>query len=459
MSMMQKLLEINDEAVALLAECEQLRSDQKTLQEICAIRGQRIVELEADLRKAFGERDELRSEHKKLQDICADGGRRITELQAERDEYVLKVSLLEGHIKSLQADRDVAVQQAVALQADNDEVVEHAGRLQAELDAARKQLQEICTRPAEPQPVKVQGCGLLRDVSHYIEMAEVDTPDTDDAPAEHSGFEGKILCEQPEPQYTPPEGWRVLQYGEVLQPGDQWVNWEGTKQWPDILHGDGTTVSGGRYIRQIEQPQPVQTSAGSGLLRDVSHYTEAAEVDRPDTDDVPAEPKVKVKVQEGWWSQRGHGEVYVRPTSSSPDNEPKRTKGYVWSDGVRLYLDNGRHSKDGQTPHDLVKFLGKHLKATNEKADDAPAEPENCGFEGKILQEVSQPVQVQEVTLSAYVVGDTVSPGALRIVWATEEWIEQSQFGIVHAMKDVMFLDHDRFTDPEQFSLTLMLNK
>ena len=172
MSMMQKLLEINDEAVRLRAE-----------------------------------RDELRSENKKLQDICADGGRRITELQAE-------------------------------------------------LDAARRDLQSSC-----------------------------------------AGY------------------------------------------------STATTLP----------PKP----AGSGLLRDVSHYTEAAEVDTPDTDDEPAEP---------------------------------------------------------------------------------------------------QPVQTQEVTLSAYVVGDTVSPGALRIVWATEEWIKQSQFGIVHAMKDVMFLDHDRFT-PEQFSLTLMLNK
>jgi len=58
-------------------------------------------------------------------------------------------------------------------------------------------------------------------------------------------------------QYTPPEGWVVLRSGELLQPGDQWVSWDGTVQRPDILHGDGATVSGGRYIRRIEQqPQP-----------------------------------------------------------------------------------------------------------------------------------------------------------------------------------------------------------
>ena len=270
---------------------------------------------------------------KKLMEINDEAVR----LRAERDEYVLKVSLLEGHIKSLQADRDAVAKQCDAWETDFEGVQEHAERLQAELDATRKQLQELCsTKPVQ----KPAGGGLLRDVSHYIEMAETDTPDA------------------------------------------------------------------------------------------------------------PIEPKVKVKVQEGWWSQRGHGEVYVRPTSSSPDNESKRTKGYVWSDGVRLYLDNGRHRKDGQTPHDLVKFLGKHLKATNEKADDAQPEPEP----------EPEPQPVQEVTLSAYVVADTVSPRALRIVWATEEWIQQSKFGIVHPMADVMFLDQDRFT-PEQFSLTLMLSK
>ncbi len=62
-------------------------------------------------------------------------------------------------------------------------------------------------------------------------------------------------------EYTPPEGWRVVRFGELLLPGDEWVNWEGTVSRPDILHGDGTTASGGRYIRRIKQepqaePQP-----------------------------------------------------------------------------------------------------------------------------------------------------------------------------------------------------------
>lgn len=77
-----------------------------------------------ELRKACAERDELRKEQSKLQSICADGGRRITELKAE-------------------------------------------------LDATRKQLQDVCSA----QSVRSAGqSDLVRDVSHYTEAAEVDRP-------------------------------------------------------------------------------------------------------------------------------------------------------------------------------------------------------------------------------------------------------------------------------------------
>ncbi|GDX94220.1 hypothetical protein LBMAG46_42300 [Planctomycetia bacterium] len=68
-------------------------------------------------------------------------------------------------------------------------------------------------------------------------------------------------------KYTPPEGWRVLAVGEVLQEGDVWVSWDGSVKRPDILHGDGATVSGGRYIRNIEpapQPQPEPDAGAQG---------------------------------------------------------------------------------------------------------------------------------------------------------------------------------------------------
>ena len=61
------------------------------------------------------------------------------------------------------------------------------------------------------------------------------------------------------PEYTPPEGWRVLRFGEQLLPGDVWVNEDGTEQRSNILHWDAAAVSGGRCIRRIKpeaQPEP-----------------------------------------------------------------------------------------------------------------------------------------------------------------------------------------------------------
>ena len=81
----------------------------------------------------------------------------------------------------------------------------------------------------------------------------------------------------PATEYTPPEGWRVLAVGEVLLEGDEWVNWEGTVSRPDILHGDGTTASGGRYIRQIKpepQPEPQPNAAAIEELRSEVAYVQ-----------------------------------------------------------------------------------------------------------------------------------------------------------------------------------------
>ena len=54
--------------------------------------------------------------------------------------------------------------------------------------------------------------------------------------------------------YIPPEGWRVLAVGEILQAGDMWVNHEG--EWRTRRVGE--TVNDERYIRPIEpQAEPV----------------------------------------------------------------------------------------------------------------------------------------------------------------------------------------------------------
>ena len=64
----------------------------------------------------------------------------------------------------------------------------------------------------------------------------------------------------PVTEYTPPEGWRVVRFGEQLLPGDMWVHQDGTEQRSAILHWDASAVSGGRCIRRIKpQPEPQTT--------------------------------------------------------------------------------------------------------------------------------------------------------------------------------------------------------
>ena len=61
----------------------------------------------------------------------------------------------------------------------------------------------------------------------------------------------------PATEYTPPEGWRVVRFGEQLLPGDVWVNEDGTEHRSNILQWDASAVSGGRCIRRIKpEPQP-----------------------------------------------------------------------------------------------------------------------------------------------------------------------------------------------------------
>lgn len=89
--------------------------------------------------------------------------------------------------------------------------------------------------------------------------------------AENCGFQGKILYEVPQPcapcdsrdtcdttatGYTPPEGWRVLAVGELLQEGDQIVQLHDGKRFPTERAGQYVCETQ-RYIRPIEpQPEP-----------------------------------------------------------------------------------------------------------------------------------------------------------------------------------------------------------
>ena len=77
------------------------------------------------------------------------------------------------------------------------------------------------------------------------------------------------------PEYTPPEGWRVVRFGESLQPGDVWVNQDGTEQRSNVLQWDASAVSGGRCIRRIgPQPEPVPDAAAIEELRSEVSYVQ-----------------------------------------------------------------------------------------------------------------------------------------------------------------------------------------
>ena len=108
------------------------------------------------------------------------------------------------------------------------------------------------------------------------------------------------------------------------------------------------------YLGPIEQPEPEQKPQAE---------TEA----QPETQPQP------IQVREGLWRQADGGAVFVRPTIDSPSNSWKRDRGYVWSDGARLYLDNGRHSEHETTQHDLVEYLGP-IQQQSEPEPESDAE-------------------------------------------------------------------------------------
>ena len=115
--------------------------------------------------------------------------------------------------------------------------------------------------------------------------------------------------------YTPPEGWRVLAVGEVLQRGDVWVNQEGESRPTKRV---GETVNEERYIRPIEpEPEPVQ-------------------------------------VREGRWRTRNG---LVKDVTAMPTNHEDFAAAYPWWDGVSTWRNDGRWLAGGSTM-DLLEYLG-----------------------------------------------------------------------------------------------------
>ena len=136
-----------------------------------------------------------------------------------------------------------------------------------------------------------------------------------------------------------------------------------------------------------------------------------------------------VQVCEGRWKTRGGAEVSV---SAMPTNHDDFSRAYPWWDGdVTTWRNDGVFLNGGESSLDLVTYLG-------------PIEP----------QQPAEPQEFKPYTFAAYIVGDKSQPDALRIVWATEEWIQHANFGIVHRMSGLKFFGNDTFT-PDQFSVNL----
>ncbi|MFN9289284.1 MAG: hypothetical protein ACK6EB_14515, partial [Planctomyces sp.] len=154
-------------------------------------------------------------------------------------------------------------------------------QVNAELQQLREQLQTL-TRERDRYRNQLAGA---------IEHSKA--PEAQALPTKTQELETKT---QELPEYTPPEGWRVVRFGEQLLPGDVWVNDDGTEELSNILHWDAASVSGGRCIRRIKpEPQP------------------------------EAEP---VQVREGRWRTR-HGDI--RNVTPTPAHD-SRAKRWPWRD-------------------------------------------------------------------------------------------------------------------------------
>jgi len=172
------------------------------------------------------------------------------------------------------------------------------------------------------------------------------------------GFEGKILCEVPQScapcdsrdtcdtpatGYTPPEGWRVLAVGELLQNGDQFIPESGAVE---VLWDVKTELAqpNGHYIRQIEpQPEPVPQP----------------------------EP---IQVREGRWRTRNGNIRNVTPTPAGDGREHR----FPWWDAQyrQTWGEDGRYHVRGESPLDLVKCLGP-IEPQSEPQPEPEPQPEH----------------------------------------------------------------------------------
>ena len=114
-----------------------------------------------------------------------------------------------------------------------------------------------------------------RQVAELVEEAQQADYKTQELPTKTQELETKT--QELPAEYTPPEGWRLVRFGELLLPGDEIVQIDDGRRYPTHRIGDAVGPNQ-QYIRRIKpqpqpepqpQPQPADTA---DELRSEIHY-------------------------------------------------------------------------------------------------------------------------------------------------------------------------------------------
>jgi len=171
-------------------------------------------------------------------------------------------------------------------------------------------------------------------------------------------------------EFTPPEGWRLLEVGETLTLGDEIVQSDDGRRYPTERVGS-IVGANQRYIRRIERPQP-EPQATEFTPPDGWQSVPLGEVlneiyIRPIEIEPEPEPQ-PIQVREGRWRKRSGAEVSV---SAMPTDHDHFLAAFPWWDGQEsTWTCTGHLLSGGECPADLVTYLGSIEEA---KTQELPA--------------------------------------------------------------------------------------
>ena len=171
---------------------------------------------------------------------------------------------------------------------------------------------------------------LVRNCEHYLETIMIDETTTEQL----AEIEGQAT------DYTPPDGWRLLEVHEEV----------------DIPGRDQYVLEARRYIRRIEQqPQP---------------QPEPQPVPQPQPEPEPQ----PIQVCEGRWKTRGGD---IRNVTATPEGDERGDR-WPWWDAAycQTWRANGRYHFGGDSPLDLVEYLGSFEPQPERSRNAAGTEPE-----------------------------------------------------------------------------------